>query len=107
MAPTWPQLAPQDGPKLEPKLHKNRSENGLGSQVGPGADLGLIFDQFWDDLCLFFERIWDDVWLILCTLLQGEVPICFLHINAAGDAISVVLSDLPSPSQMKKKARSE
>ena len=46
MAPTWTQLGPPDGPKLEPKLDKNRSENGLGSQVGPGADFGTIFDRF-------------------------------------------------------------
>ena len=44
MAPAWTQLGPQDGPKLEPKLDKNQSEHGLGSQVGPGADFGTIFD---------------------------------------------------------------
>ena len=43
MAPSWTQLGPQDGPKMEPKLDQNRSENGLGSQVGPGADFGTIF----------------------------------------------------------------
>ena len=42
MAPTWTQLGLPDDPKLEPKLDKNRSENGLGSQVGPGADFGTI-----------------------------------------------------------------
>ena len=46
MAPTWTQLGPRDGPKLEPKFDKNRSENGLGSQIGPGADFGTIFDRF-------------------------------------------------------------
>ena len=50
MGPTWTQLGPQDGPKLEPKLDKNRSENGLGGQVGPGADFGPIFDRFLIDL---------------------------------------------------------
>ena len=58
MAPTWTQLGPQDGPKLEPKLGRNRSENGLGSQVGPRADFGTIFDRFggdfWYDFSLIF-----------------------------------------------------
>ena len=49
MAPTWTQLGPQDGPKLEPKLDRNRSENDLGSQVGPGTDFGPIFDVFFVD----------------------------------------------------------
>ena len=43
-APTWTQLGPQDGRMLEPKLDRNLSGNGLGSEVGPGADLGSIFD---------------------------------------------------------------
>ena len=35
MAPTWPQLGPQDGPKLGLKWRQNRTRNGLGSEGGP------------------------------------------------------------------------
>ena len=54
MAPTCPQLAPQDGPKLGQKSVQNRSKNGLGSEVGSGADLGPILSRFWDDLWSIF-----------------------------------------------------
>ena len=47
MAPTWPDLAPQDGPKLGPKWAPNRFQNGLGSEVGSGAHLVPIWDRFW------------------------------------------------------------
>ena len=33
--PTWPQLGPQDGPKLGLKWRQNRTKNGLGSEGGP------------------------------------------------------------------------
>ena len=57
MAPTWTQLGSQDGPKLEPKLDKNRSENGFGGQVGPGANFGTIFDRFGGDFWYEFSLI--------------------------------------------------
>ena len=56
--PTWPQLGPQDGPKLEPKWDRNRTKKGLGSEVGSRADFGSIFDRFLVDF-------WDDFWQIL------------------------------------------
>ena len=68
MAPTWTQLGSQDGPKLEPKLNKNRSENGLGSQVGPGTDFGTIWDRFLVDFGLIFGPILDDFGSLLMLL---------------------------------------
>ncbi len=43
MAPAWPQLGLQDGAKLEPTLSQNLFKNGFGADVGPRADLGMIF----------------------------------------------------------------
>ena len=58
MDPTFP----QDGPKLEPKLNHNLSENGLGSEVGARADsgsmffinLGKMFNSFLNDSGMMF-----------------------------------------------------
>ena len=48
-APTWPQLGPQDGPKLGLKWRQNRTKNGIGSEGGPWTDFGPILDQFGTD----------------------------------------------------------
>ena len=65
MAPTWHHLAPQDGPKLEPKLNQNRFKNGLGGQVGPRADFGTIVHRFWVDVGSILSRCWDHFGWIL------------------------------------------
>ena len=47
MAPSWPDLGPQDGPKLGPKWDQNQSKNGLRSEVGYGSDFESILWSTW------------------------------------------------------------
>ena len=57
---TWPQHGPKlggpDPPKLGPKSVKNRSRNGLGSEVGSGADFCSILGPFLVDFGTIFGR---------------------------------------------------
>ena len=64
MASTWPDLGPQDGPKLGQQSLRNRYKNGLRSDVGSRADFGPILGRFWYDFWSILGRIWDDVSLI-------------------------------------------
>ena len=55
MAPTWPDFGPQDDPKLGPKWNRNQTKNGLGSDVGSGADSGSILGRFGVDFGTIFR----------------------------------------------------
>ena len=65
MAPTWPQLGPQDGPKLGLKWRQNRTKNDLGSEGGPRTDFGPILDPFGTDFGPIWDRFGTDFGLIL------------------------------------------
>ena len=56
MAPTWPDLGPQDGPKLGPKWDQNRTKKGFGSDVGSWTDFGPILDRFGVDFGTILGR---------------------------------------------------
>ena len=85
--PTWPQLGPQDGPKLEPKWDQNRTKKGFESEVGSVAGFGTILDRFWTDFGPILGRFWADFGTIL-----GPCLVDFWFILVAFGLLLVIVS---------------